>query len=1268
MNQPQTSEIKRQKAWRFKTRFQTARPLLVVLAMLASASTKTDAQTNFDQDAADLQAAGFQAAVRESEPLNPVQQKATFALPNGFRISCFASEPDLQKPMNMAFDADGRLWVTGSNQYPTPAAEGEGRDSVRILEDTNGDGRADSVKVFADDLNIPIGLLPYGNGAIVFSIPDILFLEDTNADGIADKRTKLYGPFDTSRDTHGMTNSFTAYHDGWIYACHGFNNQSTVSGSDGHAITMISGNTYRFRPDGSRIEIVTRGQVNPFGMTFDEFGDLFTSDCHSKPVNLLINGGYHESFGKPDDGLGFIPNVMMHQHGSTAIDAVCCYDGSEFPEAFQGNLFLGNVMTGRVHRNRIVRNGATVMMQEERDLVVSSDPWFRPVDIQSGPDGSLYIADFYNRIIGHYEVPLDHPGRDRHRGRIWKVEYVLEEGVAAEDASVAAADQQTAKVPQLTTASLEELLERLNDPRLQVRIKAANLIVTEHSAAASAVRTAWEATSEDSERQSAAHLLWVLHRLKTLQPADLLQAMSNGNSVVRIHAMKVCAEHEFSDSLADNIKVGLRDPDRLVQRAAAGAAAQHASVILLKELVNAMVVCPDQDVHLQHAVKIALRNQLQHDEIVNWFLQNTQPETAYIACSQIIAGLKTNRTAALALSVLRNCSLPQAEATALIGHAARHANTSDANQLVQLASRLPASETRAMVQIRQVLADAFARNQVADFTEFRAFEANLLNRLIEEVDVQKLNWGRYQWDDRPAGEWQLEDRKKSNSGTNRFLSSLPGGESSVSVLRSKSFVVPFQQSIEMCGHMGAPDNAPILDNQLILRETKSGTVLRTQLPPRRDQAVKVSWKLADTVGKRAVLELHDGIDTNSYAWLAIGPVSPAVVNFSKGQQSERQEQLKTVVQILDARSRNGILQDDHLQLLGKVVRAHQVDGGTRQMAAAILFRQRGLNSLAPLSVLLKFGRVPMPVHNQIATACSVDEPWISRIIRKVDLPASSAISFERLPELKPDLKLEDLKTEKSDPFMDRSAWIMETVQSICSDLPEFYGIRVAREMAATKSSAQLLVQAIATGGPSASMLRDQTLANLLKSHGEQLASEVDALVEALPEEKPVPPEYIQAVLRNLKTAPLAGATSVEGQTEAAAPAENSGKVLFDRHCAACHRQNDKGGLVGPQLDGIKTRGPERLLEDILYPHRNVDVAFQTSVVLLKSGKTISGLMRPQDDPKNVSVTMPDGKSKEIFVDEIDKVIQTSQSFMPSGFHDLLSERQMTNLLRWLSRS
>src|SRR5262249_39391396 len=151
----------------------------------------------------------------------------------GFEIQLFASEPQIAKPINLAFDSAGRLFVTDTLEYPYPAKDGaKPRDTVKILVDKDHHGRADEVSTFVDGLNIPLGVLPIPKGVIVYSIPSIKRCLDTDGDGRADTRETLYEKFE-HRDTHGMVNSFTRGLDGWMYACHGFANTSSPAGSDG---------------------------------------------------------------------------------------------------------------------------------------------------------------------------------------------------------------------------------------------------------------------------------------------------------------------------------------------------------------------------------------------------------------------------------------------------------------------------------------------------------------------------------------------------------------------------------------------------------------------------------------------------------------------------------------------------------------------------------------------------------------------------------------------------------------------------------------------------------------------------------------------------------------------------------------------------------------------------------------------------------------------------------------------------------------------------
>ncbi len=539
-----------------------------------------------------------------ADPLSAAEQLKKFHLPPGFEIQLVAAEPEVIKPINLNFDDRGRLFFSQSVEYPFPAKPGTtGRDTVRVIEGFDDSGRATKISTFVDGLNIPIGVTPIAGGAIVYSIPNIYRCLDPQNVGHATERSVLYGPFEF-RDTHGMNSSFTRGLDGWIYANHGFTNDDTITGKDGKQIKMQSGNTYRMRPDGSRIEYFAHGRVNPFGIAMDPLDNMYSSDCETLPAYTILRGGYYPSFGKPDDGLGFAPPMLSHHHGPTAIGGIVYYAAEQFPAEYHDALFIGNPVSHRVCWDKLESRGSFFWAVEQPDFIKCDDPWFRPVDLKLGPDGAIYMADFYNRIIGHYEVPLTHPGRDHDHGRIWRIVYV---GTKDKPAAKAVAAN-------LATADLEHLIASLADPNLTVRTLATHELVDRIGK--DAVIPLKKLLASDSSRNwQRAHGLWVLERLDSLDNDLVTRLASDQDRLVRVHLVKALAERSDwqANAALDTTKLvrsKLTDPDAFVRRAATEALGRHPALENVKLLADVWAKAPADDTHLIHVARMALRDQL----------------------------------------------------------------------------------------------------------------------------------------------------------------------------------------------------------------------------------------------------------------------------------------------------------------------------------------------------------------------------------------------------------------------------------------------------------------------------------------------------------------------------------------------------------------------------------------------------------------------------------------------------------------------------------
>jgi len=766
-------------------------------------------------------AAEYGEMVRPSRWRSPADQLAGFHLPPGFEIRLFAAEPDIAKPLNLAIDSQGRVWMTQTTAYPKPAEGGSSpTDAVMILQDTIGDGHADRITTFASGLNIPIGVLPYGDGCICFSIPNLYYLRDTTGDGVCDTKEVLLGPFDTTRDTHGMVNSLRDGGDGWIYACHGFNNRSVVKGRDGHEVRLESGNTFRFRPDGSRIEQVTQGQVNPFGMTRDEWGYWYSADCHSKPITQLIRGACYPSFGRTHDGLGFLPPTVEHLHGSTAISGILSIASDSPIAPLQGQIISGNVMTSRLNRNLLVYHGATARGEELTDFLTSDDSWFRPVDLQIDSSGNIYVADFYNKIIGHYEVPLDHPDRDRTSGRVWQIRYVgNDRSQGFSDRSEPLKTDGGDAATDFGNGTIKQTLQQ--DP-IRARIHTLNQLGQSG------------ALSEDLR-------------------STVTALLRHENA----HLVRAAAE-----------LIGRVDTD-------------DADTFMLIQQLGSIDI---QDPVLRQTFRIAIRNRLssrapESPVWQNLRLENMAPETQQELAAILLAVHAPQVVRPIIQYLERSPAAPLRNE--LIRHTATLVDEEDFESIVSLARRMTGDSSVDQGELLELLLTSQSRfrRESKSGQSLRKWALEIATASLDQFN-QLLGRGDrlIGWTTTDGQAWGLQSRPQSSGSVASLMSSHTRGESYVGKLLSDPFPAPATIQFWLAGHAGSPGKEHHGRNLVRLIRVSDGVVLHEAKAPRNDTAQLITWHHQGAIHEQVRIECHDGDAANAYAWIALGQFDPPWVD------------------------------------------------------------------------------------------------------------------------------------------------------------------------------------------------------------------------------------------------------------------------------------------------------------------------------------------------------------------------------------------------------
>jgi putative membrane-bound dehydrogenase-like protein len=528
-------------------------------------------------------------------PLSPKEELATIRVPKGFRVELVACEPQVIDPVAMAFDEDGRIFVAEMPGYPNDGV-GTGTITsgrVKLLEDRDGDGFYEKSTLYAEGLRFPTGVMPWKGGLIVANAPDLLYLEDTDGAGKADKKRVLYSGFDLA-NIQQLVNSLQWGMDNWVHGCAGGKGGTIHSAEkpDAPAVTL-RGRGIRFHPEvpGSLEPTSGGGQ---YGLAPDEWGSWFTATNSQHLRHIVLPDHYllrnpllpvsAVTLDIPDHGAACkvhrispfeawrVERTTRRKEGPDAarfpstelvpggyVTSACSpviYAADAFPADYPGNSFVCDPANNLVHRDALVPHGATFTAKRcdlDTEFMASTDNWFRPVWLTLGPDGALYVLDFYREVI---ETPLSLPDdikkklnlESRGRGRIWRV-VAEREGMN---------DREKAqRKPGLRQAPTKDLVAHLADANLWWRLTAQRLLVERQDR--EAVKPLEALAASPKSAVGRAHALWTLHGLKALSDERIEQGLKDAEAGVREQALRLAEDRLVGSERLRSVVVTLAD-------------------------------------------------------------------------------------------------------------------------------------------------------------------------------------------------------------------------------------------------------------------------------------------------------------------------------------------------------------------------------------------------------------------------------------------------------------------------------------------------------------------------------------------------------------------------------------------------------------------------------------------------------------------------------------------------------------------------------------
>ncbi|MGB8852234.1 MAG: family 16 glycoside hydrolase [Pirellulales bacterium] len=1202
--------------------------------------------------------AALPTAPAPTEPLSAADEARHFSLAHGFTAELVLEEgTDPANPYGkfvaLAFDARGRLWTTTALEYPVDANENPeasrrlfeagGRDKVLVVDDPWA-ATPSPPRVFADGLAIPLGVLPYRDGAFVQYGPEIRLYRDTNGDGRADAHETVLDGFGV-QDSHLFPHQFTRVPGGWILLAQGLFNKSTVKRpagalfADGTADARFDAcKLGRFRPDGSLFESLTAGPNNIWGLTTSRDGEIWLQEANDIGYPIFpYEPGVLVATGSPDRLRPYQPLMPAPlgppQMGGTGLSGLALADDLDgWPGPWgvgagaapaERVFYVANPITNRIQSIIATRAGGRYTYRKGPDLLVSGDKAFRPVAIQFGPDGCLYVVDWYNKIISHNEVPRNHPDRDRVRGRIWRIRHAsqpLREPVAV------------AKLP------TEELPTHLGGPNARIADLAWQEIV-DRSATALVPLLAKRAADAGEPVAARLGCVWALEGLGAVTPPLVESLAADASPDLRHEAVRiaatVCSEAEFR-----RLATPLVDDPAPKVRAAVGDALRRIPVTEPDTIALMMRLGRERATGEPWAV---------YDRdferyLARWALERNADQVAAFLDSPAGRALpiENRLLATLALA-------PKAAAPALAKLLPEVAHPLDAEELRVLASQPELPEVGAAV--RRLALDPASR--VAALRGLLALRTSLnspgIEPIVAEATPALFAAGA------TAGDVQLA---LELAGAFKLRSLEP---QVAAVIANPSTTAEQRRAAIRC-----------------LREMGGMTVetMRTLLavtaadPQLRSDAITACAESRDPGTCAAIVDAWDDLTFHERQGMA------AIL--ARHREGARALVAAIRADDIDATTLPLASLADMRTVLGNDPAVEKIWAELTAGATAVL-RLPGSDAATGATVSLDgpftveaWVNLEAPIGNEdslLAADGLLDMNFCDgrfRVWTKQhgDLAiAKSTTTPEAWTHYAVTRDAEGVFRIYVDGELDAEGAARETIP--------YPGVRIGYSTPQGKEKGtrgrlaefRMWNQARAADEIRADFDRSfagdvERPASLVSFHGGAAwgATAGDARVEPAVDA----PKLVTAAELAARTEKFARFRSLAGNAGDAA----RGQALFAAKCLLCHQQGGQGGKVGPALDGLGVTGVEAILRNVLTPNAAMEGGYRSFRVVTKDGRIVQGLLVSRDADAIV-IRQPNTADIRIPAKDVTQADFTGISVMPEGLLESMQPQEVSDLFAHL---